>query len=709
MALTSGERKTITTASSVSNRMGVVPAYGGDALSTFLKTATEKTDFFAQRLVTLEENKWKADAQLTTTKAINDFARKHWDNPSDFVKNTDAYVDSLIQKAPKRYQSWIKSFAGLKAASKGELISNQREALDFQEAHKANELSTIAFHDDASELMYDMPLEKIDEYKKSNYDVELGEIYKRYSETYYIAKASERSQMQPPKEWLRKQQISFELLRVNNKIKHLVDDSMRVIREEEYSVGFDTLKQLNTDIASMLNDKYMKNPDMYDTDGAATLIGSTQEERAMIVKEATDFLSKEISLNQKEVNAYELTTNSENKMQHTKDMFQFMNEPEDHLNKSTEQLQFDAVNLGLNQDGIDNYVAQYHLGQKINQFAQSYLPNAVGEFDTTKNLNMVATDLYNVLNMSELGLLNQIEGSDVVGKLKNLMINQNLKSILDLEEIRDLEIGKFDIYERNENGDFMLNQNGQKIENKKFAVLTAFAMNIGEPIQQVTNYLNSIYSVNVESENGLNQLDKAAYMVNYFKTKDNGYAFVFRNVDKELLEPLKEYHELRQLNTGDIQREVIAKDFFSKMNLSNTDKGKIKIELNKLIKSDEDDMTGSIDLTAIINKQLSTGSAFNQTHRYMQKEGTGGYRSYVTGDKFINNITGLIFTDMDEAIKIDNNKVQKIIRPILDLYLTQSYLEDTEITTQNLTKKIHTVLNDVLDNFQEDGMYWSAY
>ena len=52
MALTTGERKTITTASSVSNRMGVVPAYGGDALATFAKTATGKLDFFAQRQAT---------------------------------------------------------------------------------------------------------------------------------------------------------------------------------------------------------------------------------------------------------------------------------------------------------------------------------------------------------------------------------------------------------------------------------------------------------------------------------------------------------------------------------------------------------------------------------------------------------------------------------------------------------------------------------
>tara|TARA_R100000988_G_C3848407_1_gene93759 strand:- start:317 stop:502 length:186 start_codon:yes stop_codon:yes gene_type:complete len=45
MALTKGERTTITTASSVANRMGVVPAYGGNPITTIAEVATEKLDF----------------------------------------------------------------------------------------------------------------------------------------------------------------------------------------------------------------------------------------------------------------------------------------------------------------------------------------------------------------------------------------------------------------------------------------------------------------------------------------------------------------------------------------------------------------------------------------------------------------------------------------------------------------------------------------
>ena len=229
-------------------------------------------------------------------------------------------------------------------------------------------------------------------------------------------------------------------------------------------------------------------------------------------------------------------------------------------------------------------------------------------------------------------------------------------------------------------------------------------------------------SINVKSEAGLDKLDRAAYMVNYFMTKDNGYTFMFRDLDEGLLLPLQEYHKIRQLNTGGIlnekgkveermQREVIALDFFSKMNLDNTTKGQIKTKLDEFIKIDENDKTGAIDLTAIINKQLS-GEKFS--HRYYTKWGQGpdvGAKSYAKGKSHIisGGWFGAFNNNLAEGILIDNNKVKQVIKPILDLYLTQGYLEAAEITEYNLKKKIDTVLDIVLDNFLENGIYWSAY
>jgi len=739
MALTTGERKTITTASSVSNRMGVVPAYGGDALATFAKTATEKLDFFAQRQATLEENKWKADTQLKTYKAIKDFARENWDNPTSFVNKTDTYVETLINKAPKRFQAWTKTYAGMMAAQEGEVIANTREKLDFQEAVKANELSIIAFHDKTAETMYNMTgywnKNNIDSFKEKIYDAELGEIYERYISTYNVAKPSERRTMDPPKEWLRKQKLGFELLRVNSKIKKTVDETMRLIREESYSVGHDRLKELNRSLTEMLEKEYRKNPKVDDEDGYATLIGSTLEERGGIIEEAKKFLSREMALHQKEINTYELTTNSENKQQHTTDMNNFLNQPENYINLSSDQLINKAVALGLEQGEIDNYVAQYHLGQKVNEFANRFLPKGeVGEFDSQKSITDIVNDLEQVLSVSSVSALERLEGVEgdtVKEKLRNMIINQNLKSILDIEDLRHLELGTLDIFARDKRefldeerkvrnpdyGKIILSEDGGLAkENDKFAVLTAYAYNLGQPIPQITNFLNSMQSINVKSESGLDKLDRAAYMVNYFLTKESGYKFLFKDLDEGLLLPLQEYHEIRQLNTGGIlndkgevvermQREVIALDFFSKMNLDHTTKGQIKTRLDELIIIDADDKTGGIDLTAIINKQLSKGGKLDQTHRWKQKGVTGGYRSYVTGER-ISAWTG---STLEEKLEIDNNSVQQIIRPILDLYLTQGYHESTSITEHNLRKKIDKVLDIVLDNFMENGLYWSAY
>ena len=88
MALTKGERTTITTASSVANRMGVVPAYGGNPITTIAEVATEKLDFFAKRQATLQEGKYKADLEIQTRAYINEIGREYFDNPNPHVFTT---------------------------------------------------------------------------------------------------------------------------------------------------------------------------------------------------------------------------------------------------------------------------------------------------------------------------------------------------------------------------------------------------------------------------------------------------------------------------------------------------------------------------------------------------------------------------------------------------------------------------------------------
>ena len=103
MALTKGERTTITTASSVANRMGVVPAYGGNPITTIAEVATEKLDFFAKRQATLQEGKYKADLEIQTRAYINEIGREYFDNPNMFIQKAGEYIDTLVDKAPLPY------------------------------------------------------------------------------------------------------------------------------------------------------------------------------------------------------------------------------------------------------------------------------------------------------------------------------------------------------------------------------------------------------------------------------------------------------------------------------------------------------------------------------------------------------------------------------------------------------------------------------
>ena len=74
MALTTGKKQTSVTPSSMANRMGVVPAYGGDWLATASDTLGKTLDLQAKRVATIEEEKWKAQFSIDTYKAINEFA-----------------------------------------------------------------------------------------------------------------------------------------------------------------------------------------------------------------------------------------------------------------------------------------------------------------------------------------------------------------------------------------------------------------------------------------------------------------------------------------------------------------------------------------------------------------------------------------------------------------------------------------------------------
>ena len=726
MALTRGERKVVTTASSVANRMGVVPAVSDDPLGTIGETLTKKLDFFAQRAATREEIKYKADVDVKSYKMIQELGRKHFDDPQAYTQAVDAYTKTLVEESPNRFKNWTKGKVGIDAAKEGENIINRKIKKDHIATGEALDQRIGILDEQALIDMRDMPLDKIDTYLNDNFKVKLGEIYKDMTEYYNSSYPDEQQQFiqkygGTPDEWLRKKQLGFEQLRVNNWIKHEVDNLMTEIAETnaEFAVGHDLLNQMNGRIKKKLL-TYLNKPDFQPTDGNATFTGSTTNERAGIIEGASQYLEAQIDSHKKLLGQYEIDKNIEQATTHTETMKGFIHSPEDYTHLDEKNLIAQGVALGLGEDteAMKHFIDQHTIGQLINYHSDFYMPKWVGlaeepnlpsmDFET-----MINGELYN--NLNDKGLLDGIEGDNKVETLKQLVINQNLKKIFNVEDIRDLNLGKMDFYERdmretidigagkqgpNPNyNEIVKNADGENIENRKLSALAAYAKNLNEPIPAITNFLNSAISKsNFKSEEGLDYLDKAAYLVHYFSTKE-GFPFVWKNInEKSIIAPLKEYHKLRQFNTSLVTRETLAEDFFARLNMDNTVKGEIKTAIDGFIKYDDDDESGDINLTKMINKAI-------KNDRWYQKH-LGGLRSYETGVRFVNNFRDFLSVDKSQELEIDNNKVKQIIRPILDVYITSAYKSGAEVTEQNLREVIEDMLKYTLDDFEKEGFYW---
>jgi hypothetical protein len=396
MALTTGKRQVTTTASSVANRMGVVPAYGGDPVSTIAKVATEKLDFFAKRQASLEEAKYKADLEIKTSKFINTKAREFFNDPKSFTATTDSYIESLVAEAPTRYKSWTKSMISGKAIRKGETIFANRIKQDHDDAIKLQNERVRTHNEETLEDLFDLATvsqadpelrkdstftNNIDDYHKNVWLPKVSEMYKSHLEVYNAAYPEDRNAMLTPQEFLRTMQVSFEQLRVNTKVKNIIDTTMLEISEMggDYQIGNDKIKQLNTTISKMLNEEYMKNPQIDMLDGKATLVNTTKDEREQIISNAESFMKGHLNVYNNQLVKYE----SEKKLaiadQLNNDLYNFVNNPDDFGIITEKQLERKMIDLELDDNEKLNYRNSYFAGQMIKGSIDENLQNFVGD------------------------------------------------------------------------------------------------------------------------------------------------------------------------------------------------------------------------------------------------------------------------------------------------------------------------------------------
>ena len=716
MALTKGERTTITTASSVANRMGVVPAYGGNPITTIAEVATEKLDFFAKRQATLQEGKYKADLEIQTRAYINEIGREYFDNPNMFIQKAGEYIDTLVDKAPVRYKSWTKSMAGSMAGTEGERIFDRRIKLDFLEAENLHNARVQGFNEKTINDMYnliefgdDVDLKsgnlanKVDLYKKNTYDPQLSEIYKDYLERYNSAYPEERSQMDTPEEFLRKMKLSFEQARINTKIKNMIDVAVLEIEEGgfEYTVGADILTELNSNITKMLNEEYMKNPQIDLRDGAATFIGSTTEERAEIIKNASSFAEAHTGMYKKQLAKYQLNSVTEKNQIHQRNLNGFIKSPEKYVSYNEDRLNADIVNLGLDEAAGIKYKNTFYAGKIVLNNVDKFLPKMIGG-SAIMGINQTATETFEILQTA--GYLDAV-GIKTPADLKPLIIDTHMKLMFSAEELRDISTGKVDIFTYNEDGEKIKDENNALVATQQFNAIVAYASQFNEEIPVITDFLNDTISMtDTTDDESLDKLDKAAYMVHYF-INENGFEYMFKGLtseNKAKILKLAEYHKLRSLNTSQVSRQDVANSFFDSLKTQTvTQRQEILTELDNFIYyGNEDETEGGINLTEMVNEYIT---------KYQKMDLTSPFQANLFNELATGQVQSVLGDGQIDSVLVDQRRVQEVIRPLLNIYLPNMFTDSASVTKDSVKHQLEKVLPLIMEDFKNNGYNWKIW
>lgn len=740
MALTTGKRQVTTTASSVANRMGVVPAYAGDPVSTIAKVATEKLDFFAKRQASLEEAKYKADLEIKTSKFINTKAREFFNDPKSFTTTTDSYIESLVAEAPTRYKSWTKSMISGKAIRKGETIFANRIKQDHDDAIKLQDERVRTHNEETLEDLFDLATvsqadpelrkdstftNNIDDYHKNVWLPKVSEMYKSHLEVYNAAYPEDRNAMLTPQEFLRTMQVSFEQLRVNTKVKNIIDTTMLEITEMggDYQIGNDKIKQLNTTISKMLNEEYMKNPQIDMLDGKATLVNTTKDERAQIISNAESFMKGHLNVYNNQLVKYE----SEKKLaiadQLNNDLYNFVNNPDDFGIITEKQLERKMIDLELDDNQKLNYRNSYFAGQmikgSINENLQSFVGDTSGmKMDTFSGRLFVSLDQKGYLEA--LGVNNQED-------LKKMIIKQHMKKIFPslrtietdngptkiivpgVDNIADTWLGTESVFTTDPDGNTVLDEDQNALATAKFNKMVGYAKMMNEPIPQLTDFFNDVMSINVKSETDLMKLDNAAYMVNYFMDTD-GFEFMFKGVDSDVkanLLKLQDYHKLRHADFDRVTRVDVAQNFFESLKpKESTTTGKIKIAMDNFINygGEGEDSANQINLTEMVDQYIKKYQDNRVAFSVPLNLAQPVFTSLATGE-----MTPILGDSVVDSMTVDANKVRKVIRPYLDIYLTKMFDDETFVTEQSIKKNLNRAMKFIMEDFANDGFNWKVF
>lgn len=581
MALTSGERKSKSTVSSIQSRMGVVDAANvGTPLSLAAEGASAVLDVFAERQANIEEVAWKTDFKLKSRETLNNLARQHFDDPDAFTKATNTYRDSLISEAPNRFKNYAKEYIGNLAFEYGDNIWQEAKAqktiLEVTN-WSTNYKDFVASRN--SDIM-NKPASDFQDYWTQSLLPEMSDTMADYEKLYNSYDASIQSQLQTtfgtPDEFNKALELGFETQRLISLAAKDLNAAQAMDTAFIQQMG-GIPENYETEVSKVLKQyqqwglKYLDKPN-HDTDDASVFIGTNREDRAGIITSVEKYIDSWNNVNQKNVEKQNIIL-SQNKEEVVIDTIAQI---EDGFTRSTEDIRVIANQNNLSQDQLDRLLDVNTLTTQVQDIAKSISTYSQTESGSYKvNANMSEFDV-NQLIFNRTKYLNDLGVEITQQELKDKAMMQQMFSIISSTPEFDNNITQ-SVFNNMDLGTVVAS--GATANNVVTNSLVELSKIYGQVPSTLENYFSSMDSFNFEVQADRQQLrNMAEFAHNLSITKGRPLAFGDSEGNKNFANLVELHKELQKVGRLDMGIANLTEKQINDLNLDVGEYEKLIIE-----------------------------------------------------------------------------------------------------------------------------------
>ena len=696
MALTTDKRRNVVSISSVSNRMGVVRGTTGDIVSEIGLTLSKQLDFFAKRQAELESVKYEADVKSKVYKSIQQYGRDHFSDPAGFTNKTDAYIKTLVDKAPTRFKDWTKSFASMEAAREGEKIFTRKINFDFISTRDLINENVDNLINTFQLDMYGKDLEKVDNYFNTVIAPQIREIEKNYTSLRSSAYPEQLSGLDTTENFIKDIQVKFELAKIINERKHLIDaryDDLITGTEGGESFNIDNVQAI-LDLENELLDldnAYLNNPAQQEYQGSASLtFEDFKDDRAAILKEVKtwekNYINSFADANLK-ANFIQQTNRDQIISFYSDDL---ITNPSKHTTTNISDL---GVLYNFSSEQVTDLERKKAIGQVIHSSAMLFQPSTLADANV-QNLEAVAMKTLQAINKIDSTYMGNSQ--EDINMIKNMIGREQVKKLLGIDSDEAFPVMSF--FEQpslDANGEQIIdtvtgNPVTQFAPNNALKQVATYAARYNISIPELDNFINGAMNINPTTEEGMIKLKQIAHTAHYLHTRD-GFAYNFNNVSKEMLGTLLEYHRISRINTDSITDQDMANWFFKTQNKDNPTRAAISEKIDAYLYSDESNPLIDSLINDIKEKNRPT-TTFGVSASYLDT-------NVPLADCIFNSDA------YERTIEIERIEMNAIIKPLLEIYLMGTFQTANEVTPDMINMKSKDFINVITQEMANKGLY----